>query len=175
MSEWVTGTAERSRTAADAMVAEWTAAGTPSGRLAQHVFVSLDGASLFFHAQWTDDDEHLAWARARRTGVVGRVDTLVPDVERPGLTRTRLANSVVHDARRPAGFFGVSTMAADDAETVAVRTSGLLAAHVHLTSDGERAIVVTEWADTDPQEVALMGGVRVRPFMLYRSFVDDPF
>jgi hypothetical protein len=103
MSEWLTGTAERSRTAADALLHEWAAAQAPAGRLAQHVFLSLDGTGLFFYAQWTSDEEHLAWARARRTEVVSRVDALVPGIERPGLIRTRLARSVVHDARRPGG------------------------------------------------------------------------
>ena len=86
MSEWLTGTAERSRMAADAVLDEWVKGETPSGRLAQHVFLSMDGASLFFHAKWTSHDDHLAWARARRAGVVSRVDTLVPGIERPGLT-----------------------------------------------------------------------------------------
>ncbi|MCL3994553.1 hypothetical protein [Streptomyces lavenduligriseus] len=110
MSEWLTGTAERSRTAADALLHEWAAAQAPAGRLAQHVFLSLDGTGLFFYAQWTSDEEHLAWARARRSEVVSRVDALVPGIERPGLIRTRLARSVVHDARRPAGLFTVRTV-----------------------------------------------------------------
>lgn len=175
LSEWLTGTAERSRAAADALVEEWAAAETPPGRLAQHVFLSMDGASLLFYAQWTSDEAHLTWARARRTGIVSRVDTLVPGIERPGLTRTRLRHSAVRDAERPAGVFVVSAMAAGDAETTVAPAPGLLAAHVHLTSDGERAIVVTEWTDVASHEAATAGDVNFKRYTLYHSFVDDGF
>lgn len=172
-SEWLTGTAERSRAAADALIDEWAAAATPSGRLAQHVFLSTDGAGLLFHAQWTSDEEHLAWARARRAGVVSRVDTLVPGIERPGLTRTRMHRSVVHDAERPAGVFVVSTMAGGDVESTGVPTPGLLAEHVHLAADGERAIVVAEWTDALSHEAATADDVSCKRYTLYHSFVED--
>ncbi len=172
-SEWLTGTAERSRAAADALIDEWAAAATPSGRLAQHVFLSTDGAGLLFHAQWISDEEHLAWARARRAGVVSRVDTLVPGIERPGLTRTRLHRSVVHDAERPAGVFVVSAMAAGDVESTGVPAPGLLAVHVHLAADGERAIVVAEWTDVLSHEAATAGDVSFKRYTLYHSFVED--
>ncbi|CAL9325058.1 antibiotic biosynthesis monooxygenase [Streptomyces sp. SudanB182_2057] len=173
MSEWLTGTAERSRTAADALRHEWAAAQAPAGRLAQHVFLSLDGTGLFFYAQWTSDEEHLAWARARRTEVVGRVDALVPGIERPGLTRTRLTRSVVHDGRSPAGLFAVHTVAAGDADTATAPAPGLLAAHLHVTSDGERTIVVTEWTDAAAQEAASGGEPGVKRYTHAHSFVDD--
>ncbi|MEU2435463.1 antibiotic biosynthesis monooxygenase [Streptomyces rubradiris] len=173
MSEWLTGTVERSRTAADALLQEWAAAQAPAGRLAQHVFLALDGTGLFFYAQWTSDEEHLAWARARRTGVVGRVDALVPGIERPGLTRTRLTRSVVHDARSPAGLFAVHTVAAGDADTATAPAPGLLAAHLHVTSDGERTVVVTEWTDAASQEAASGGDPGVKRYTHAHSFVDD--
>lgn len=180
MSEWLTGTAARSRLAADTMVGEWAAAGTPSGRLAQHVFLSTDGTGLLFYAQWTSDEVHLAWARAHRAGAVSHVDTLVPGIERPGLTRTRLTRSVVHDPDRPVGVYVVSTMAADgDGLSAAVAPApGLLAAHVHLTPDGEQAVVVAEWTDTAAHEAAAPGAVAPgavghRRYTLHRAFEDD--
>ncbi|MEE4420591.1 hypothetical protein [Streptomyces bugieae] len=173
LSEWRTGTAERSRTAVDALMDEWAAAETPSGRLAQHVFLSTDGANLLFYAQWTSDADHLAWARARRAEVVSRVDTLVPGIERPGLARTRLHHSVVHDAERPAGVFVVSTVAAGDVEIPVVPAPGLLAAHTHLTPHGERAIVVAEWSDTASHEATTADGVSFKQYTLYHSLVDD--
>uniref|UniRef100_A0AAU2VTX8 Antibiotic biosynthesis monooxygenase n=1 Tax=Streptomyces sp. NBC_00008 TaxID=2903610 RepID=A0AAU2VTX8_9ACTN len=185
MSEWLTGTAERSRLAADTMVGEWAAAGTPSGRLAQHVFLSTDGTGLLFYAQWTSDEDHLAWARAHRAGAVSHVDTLVPGIERPGLTRTRLARSVVHDADRPVGVHVVSTVAVDgDAlEATVAPAPGLLAAHVHLTPDGEQAMVVAEWSDAAAHETAVheaasrdaaaSGGVGCRRYTLHHAFEDD--
>ncbi|MEU8995604.1 hypothetical protein AB0952_02445 [Streptomyces caniferus] len=169
MSEWLTGTAERSRTAADAVMDQWAAAETPSGRLAQHVFLSTDGAGLLFYAQWTSDEDHLAWARAHRARAVSHIDTLVPGIERPGLTRTRLTRSVVHDAERPAGVFVVSTMAVDDVKATVVPASGLLAVHVHLTSDGERAMVVAEWTDVASHAAATADGDRYKRYTLYHA------
>ncbi|MEV4342007.1 antibiotic biosynthesis monooxygenase [Streptomyces sp. NPDC049590] len=173
MSEWRTGTAERSRTALDALLGEWSAARTPPGRLAQHVFLSLDGAGLFFYAQWASDEEHLAWARAHRTEVVSRVDTLVPGIERPGLIRSRLARSVVHDARRPAGLFAVHTVAPGGVEAATAPAPGLLAAHLHVTSDGGRTVVVTEWTDSAAQEAATGGDAGVKRYTYAHSLVDD--
>ncbi|GAB7035744.1 antibiotic biosynthesis monooxygenase [Streptomyces platensis subsp. malvinus] len=175
LSEWLTGTAERSRTAADALIDEWAAGETPPGRLAQHVFLSTDGASLLFYAQWTSDEDHLAWARAHRAGVVSRVDTLVPGIERPGLTRTSLHHSGVHDAERPAGVFVLSTMAAGEVAATVAPAPGLLAAHVHLTADGERAIVVAEWTDSASHEAATAHEVDFKRYTLYHAFVDDRF
>ncbi|MFR9724981.1 antibiotic biosynthesis monooxygenase [Streptomyces sp. MS19] len=167
ISEWLTGTPDRSRTAADAVADEWAAAEAPPGRLAQHVFLSAEGDRLLFHAQWTGDDAHLAWARARRGEVVSRVDTLVPGIERPGLARTRLRRSVVHDAASPAATLVLTRTAAAEAERLAAPVPGLLAAHVHVTPDGERALVITEWATAGQAPP----GER---YALYRSLVDQP-
>lgn len=173
MSEWLTGSAERSRAAADALMAEWAAARTPTGRLAQHVFLSTDGAGLLFYAQWTSDEEHLSWARAHRADSVSRVDTLVPGIERPGLNRTRLHRSVVHDAVHPVGVFVVGTMAATEAESVVGPAPGLLAAHVHLASGGERAIVITEWTDAASHDESGPGSTPFKRYTLHDSFLQD--
>ncbi|MFB7232703.1 antibiotic biosynthesis monooxygenase [Streptomyces fimicarius] len=173
ISEWHTGTAERSLTAADAVMEEWAAARTPAGRLAQHVFLSTDGRRLLFYAQWTSDEDHLAWARAHRTGTVGRIDTLVPGIERPGLVRTRLAGSVVHDAERPAGLFVVTTTAAEAAEAAVTPAPGLLAVHIHLTSDGEQAKVVAEWTDIAAHKAAAREKADCRRYTLLRAYDDD--
>lgn len=172
ISEWLTGTAERSRTAADAVIDEWAAAETPSGRLAQHVFLSTDGASLLFYAQWTSDEDHLTWARAHRADVVSRIDALVPGIERPGLRRTRLARSVMHDAVHPSGIFAVSTMAAVDVEDVVGPAPDLLAAHIHLTSGDEHAIVFTEWADDASHDETAADSTSFKWYTLHHSFLQ---
>ncbi|MFE2376905.1 antibiotic biosynthesis monooxygenase [Streptomyces sp. NPDC059398] len=172
LSEWITGTPERSRTAADAVMAEWAAAEKPPGRLAQHILLSADGAGLLFYAQWTGDEEHLAWARAHRAATVSRVDTLVPGIERPGLNRTRLRRSVVHDAESPSGVLVVSAMAAGAVEGMLRPAPGLLAAHVHLTPDGARAIVVAEWTDAASSGTAAAQCPGAKRYTLHGSFVD---
>ncbi|MEU3228226.1 antibiotic biosynthesis monooxygenase [Streptomyces sp. NPDC006976] len=173
MSEWLTGTAERSRAAADAVMDEWAAAETPSGRLAQHVFLSTDGTGLLFYAQWTSDEDHLAWARANRARAVSHIDTLVPGIDRPGLARSRLTRSVVHDTERPAGVFVVSTIAVDEVEVSVALAPGLLAAHVHMTSDGAQAMVVAEWTNAASHAAVTTGGVGFKRYTLYRAFDDD--
>ncbi|WP_438295412.1 antibiotic biosynthesis monooxygenase [Streptomyces sp. HUAS TT7] len=173
ISEWITGTPEHSHAAADAMIDEWAAAEPPSALLAQHLFISTAGTGLLFYAQWTSDEAHLAWARARRLEMVSRVDTLVPGIERPGLNRTRLHRSVVHDAKRRPGVFAVTTMAADDAENTVMAAPGLLGEHIHLTADGERAIVVTEWTDAAAQEAAVTDGLDVKQYTLHHSFLNE--
>lgn len=149
---------------------EGAAARTPAGRLAQYVFPSTDGRRLLFCAQWTSDEDHLAGARAHRAGTVSRIDTLVPGGERPGLVRTRLAGSVVHDAERPAGLFVVTTMAAEAAEAAVTPSPGLLAVHIHLTSDGEQAKVVAEWTGTAAHKAAAREKVDCRRYTLLRAF-----
>ncbi|MFF4601797.1 hypothetical protein ACFY12_03420 [Streptomyces sp. NPDC001339] len=179
ISEWRTGASELSRAAADAMIGELEAAETPSALLAQHLFLSTDGTSLLFYAQWTSDEDHLVWARAHRNARVSRIDAIVPGIERPGLNRTRLHRSVVHDADRRPGVFVVTTMATDEAEGAVRPTPGLLAGHIHLTTDGERAIVVTEWTDAASHEAAVTtasgtsgtGHQQYKRYTLHHSFL----
>ncbi|MGW4271697.1 hypothetical protein ACWEGQ_04870 [Streptomyces seoulensis] len=173
MSRWLTGTAARSRAAAAAVSEEWAAAPSPPGRLSQHILLSLDGTGLLFYAQWTSDDAHLAWARAHRDDVVSRVDTLVPAIQRPGLHRTRLVRSVIHDPDRPAEVFTVTTLAAHDVDAALTPRPGLLATHVHLTPDRRHAHLVREWADTtSPDDNTRIGGHDAGPYTLLHALVD---
>ncbi|MFF1923899.1 hypothetical protein ACFVW8_25415 [Streptomyces sp. NPDC058221] len=173
ISEWLTGTAERSRTAADAVIDEWAAAETPAGRLAQHVFLSTDGTGLLFYAQWSSDEDHLQWARAHRGDVVSRVDTLVPGIERPGLNRTRRHRSILHDAVHPAGVFVVSTVPAADVRSVVRPAPGLLGTHIHLTAKEERAMVIAEWTDAASHDKAVSGSVPFKRYTLHDSCLEE--
>ncbi|ARF52929.1 antibiotic biosynthesis monooxygenase [Streptomyces gilvosporeus] len=180
ISEWITGTPERSHAVADAVIDEWAAGEKPSARLAQHMFLSTDGASLLFYAQWTSDEDHLAWARAHRSEMVSRIDTLVPGIERPGLNRTRLHSSLVHDAGPHPGVFVVTTTVADEVEATVRPAPGLLAAHIHLTTDGQpttdggRAVIVTEWTDAASHDAAAAthatGALGFKRYTLHHSF-----
>ncbi|WP_306335322.1 hypothetical protein [Streptomyces sp. KL118A] len=171
ISEWRTGTPERTRAAADAVIQEWAAAEPPPARLAQHLFVATDGTGLLHYAQWTSDEDHLAWARAHRTAVISRVDTLVPGIERPGLNRTRLHRSVVHDAGPRPGVFAVTmtTAVEEMVENADTPVTGLLATHIHLAADGGRAIVVSEWTDATAHETAAADAPGVRTYTLHHS------
>ncbi|WNI30772.1 hypothetical protein [Streptomyces sp. ITFR-6] len=53
---------------------------------------------------------------------------------------------------------------------------GLLAAHVHLTPDGEQAMVVAEWTDAAHEAASrhpASGGVGRRRYTLHHAFEDD--
>ncbi|GHF35271.1 hypothetical protein GCM10010218_15610 [Streptomyces mashuensis] len=154
ISEWLTGTTERARAAADAVAEEWAAGEAPPARLSQHMFVDTAGSGLLHYAQWTSDEDHLAWAREYRGSVISRVDTRVPGIERPGLNRTRLRRSLVHDEESPAGVLVVTMGRPDAHEEPVPQAPGLLAEHLHVTTDGERAIVFTEWTDSAAYEAS---------------------
>ncbi|MEV6671931.1 hypothetical protein [Streptomyces sp. NPDC051162] len=143
LSRWGTGNPERTRLAAEAVAEEWAGRAKPDGLLAQHMYLDVDGTGILHYAQWRSDEEHLEFARALRPAVISRVDRFVPGIERPGLSRTRLHRSVVLDAERPAAALAVRTLTGPDAGP----QPGVLAAHVHVTTDGSRAIELAEWAD----------------------------
>ncbi|MEU6444526.1 hypothetical protein [Streptomyces sp. NPDC047046] len=166
-SEWRTGTAERARAAADALLHEWRARPPMPARLAQDVYLAADGSGLLFVAQWTSDEAHLAWVRAHRATTVSGVDARVPGIERPGLTRTRPARSTVYDAERPAGVLALSVAPAGTTAP-AEPAPGLLAVHVHPTRDGDRAFVVSEWADAADHEAS--GAAGGKPFARYGTY-----
>ncbi|MCF3102146.1 antibiotic biosynthesis monooxygenase [Streptomyces roseoverticillatus] len=183
MSRWITGTPERSRAAADALL-DASAGDAAGAQLALHVFEDVDGAGLLTYAQWTSAEDHLAFVREGRATRVARVDTLVPGIERPGLDRTHLYRSTVLDADGAAELFVVTRhdtggrpedrRAWADARAAALTDAGhegLLAAHFHLTVDGERVVEIAEWssaaADTEGLEAA--HGPRV-PHSRYRFY-----
>ncbi|QCX77268.1 Antibiotic biosynthesis monooxygenase [Streptomyces sp. YIM 121038] len=167
ISEWITGTDERTRAAADAVTEEWAAGEWPPALLSQHVFRATDGTGLLFYAQWTSDEEHLTWARARRGALVSRVDTLVPGIQRPGLHRTRLHRSVVHDdGGRPPGALALTRTTPDTAP-------GLLAAHIHRTENSEEPFVIEEWTDAASFEAAVRPAARTaKRYTLHHSFLN---
>ncbi|GGX73741.1 antibiotic biosynthesis monooxygenase [Streptomyces hiroshimensis] len=158
ISRWITGSPERSRAAADALL-DASAADAPAAQLAMHVFEEEGGAGLLIYAQWTSAEEHLAFVREGRSARVARIDTRVPGIERPGLERTHRYRSTVLDADGEADVFVVTSHSTGggpgeqrawaDARAAALTDAGhdgLLAAHFHLTIDGERVVEIAEWS-----------------------------
>ncbi|MFI9724346.1 hypothetical protein ACIHFE_32715 [Streptomyces sp. NPDC052396] len=159
ISRWDTGTPERSRTAADTLLAGWP--NRPAGELWQHIFIDLDGSGLLFYSQWTSAEAHLEFARSQRAAALQPVEELVPGIERPGLNRTRLGPGVVPDAVRAAAVTSVGVLPGDEAVAAEAAAKlaggpppGLLAAHFHPTLDGSRVVVVSEWTDRTAQDAA---------------------
>ncbi|MEU2512656.1 antibiotic biosynthesis monooxygenase [Streptomyces syringium] len=173
VSEWIVGSAEGSRTAADMTLAAWSdnmgrgPGGDADGSLALHIFLNTDGSSLLHYSQWTSDEAHLAWARSRRDGVISKLDEVVPGIERPGLHRTHVYRSITGDASLTPRLIVLATVDATGPESqrswadtvVAAQREtplpGLVAAHFHLTKDGTRVLKYSEWADVAAHEAAL--------------------
>ncbi|MFI8944503.1 antibiotic biosynthesis monooxygenase [Streptomyces syringium] len=173
VSEWIVGSAEGSRTAADMALAEWSdnmgrgPDGGSDGSLALHIFLNTDGSSLLHYSQWTSDEAHLAWAHARRDGMIGKLDAVVPGIERPGLHRTHVYRSITADTSLTRRLIVLATVDATGperqrswADTVVAAQQetplpGLVAAHFHLTKDGTRVLKYSEWSDVAAHEAAL--------------------
>ncbi|QLE75706.1 antibiotic biosynthesis monooxygenase [Streptomyces rectiverticillatus] len=182
ISRWITGSPERSRAAADALL-DVSAADAPEAELATHVFEDVDGAGLLIHGQWTSAEDHLAFVREGRSARVARIDARVPGIERPGLERTHLYRSAVLDTDGEADVFVVTShdtgggpeeqQAWADARAAALADAGhegLLAAHFHLTVDGERVVEIAEWSSAAAAaDLEAVHGPRV-PHSRYRLY-----
>ncbi|MFI2076693.1 MULTISPECIES: hypothetical protein [Streptomyces] len=183
ISRWGTGTPERTRAAADALLEQWSAADAPAILLATHVFTDVDGSGLLIHGQWTSAEEHQAFVRDGRAARVGRIDARVPGIERSGLSRTHPYRGVVLDADGEAGVFAVACHETDgapggarawaDARVDALREGpppGLLAAHLHLDADGRRVVEISEWADgAEGEAPARLAGLPLTRYRFYGS------
>ncbi len=157
ISEWIVSTPERQRKAAGVLLAEWrelSARFRPEAFLQLSCFASHDGRVLLSLAQWADDAAHLAFARAHRSDMVGRIDQAIPGIERPGLMRYRLFRSVLPDSAPDPGDV-IAVVRADTASAEAARRwadstadrlrkdppAGLSAAHLLVSTDGRHALL----------------------------------
>ncbi|MEV6791705.1 antibiotic biosynthesis monooxygenase [Streptomyces sp. NPDC051320] len=185
ISEWIVGTPARQRMAADALLSEWrelSARFRPEGFLQLSCFAGADGRVLLSHAQWTDDDAHLAFVREHRPDMVNRIDRDVPGIERPGLARYEALRSVALGAG-PADVVGLvraeartAKEARSWADTVAGRLrdespAGISAAHLLLSKDGKHALLYalgTSRHGSPDLPATAEGGVRVHAPQYYR-------
>ncbi|MFE7119061.1 antibiotic biosynthesis monooxygenase [Streptomyces sp. NPDC057654] len=167
VSEWLTGTPERSRAAADAVLDQWQSNELPEALLSLSNFIAEDGAGILHYAQWTSDDAHRAYVKVHRPVMIERIDAEIPGIERPGLTRYRHYRSVVADRTTPATVLIAVHLKADSdqlrQEWVDLTTdtaeneppAGLVAAHFHLAEDGQGILNLAEWTDVQAHAEAL--------------------
>ncbi|MFJ9849826.1 antibiotic biosynthesis monooxygenase family protein [Streptomyces sp. NPDC101150] len=177
VSSWIVPEPTFQRPAADAILGEWERQSPPEAMLSLGVFLSADGGHLLNYGQWTSDDAHREWVRTRRPAVVGRIDTALPGIRRPGLVRYRRYRSHVPPA--PAGGHrptllvtpAFATTGPDAqralADTVLAgltgdQVPGLLGAHLHLSQDGDRVLTYAEWADPTAWREFAAGGASTR-------------
>ncbi|OPC83504.1 hypothetical protein B4N89_23495 [Embleya scabrispora] len=162
VSPWIVGTPERQRAAAEATLGEWEGVPWPDGFLTLSCLLSVDGGRVLNYAQWTNDEDHRAFVRTTRPGMVRNIDEVVPGIERPGLIRYRLVGSAARselpgepvlveveeieadDAPAARRWVERALAAADDGRAP---VPGRVATHVHLDLGGTRGLAYTEWVD----------------------------
>ncbi|MEU7581541.1 antibiotic biosynthesis monooxygenase [Streptomyces sp. NPDC041068] len=161
VSSWIVPAPDVQRQAADLVIEGWQDEERPDAMLSITTFLGEDGTQVLNYAQWTDDDAHLAWARARRAQGVSKVDRIVPGIRRPGLLRYALHGSYAPEenvGRTPKALVtpafetdGPKSQRALGDTVIAMlerlRPAGLLAAHIHASKDGRRVLDHAEWED----------------------------
>ncbi|WP_439674595.1 antibiotic biosynthesis monooxygenase [Embleya sp. MST-111070] len=167
VSPWIVGTPERQRAAAEATLVEWEGVPWPDGFLTLSCLLSVDGGRVLNYAQWTNDDDHRAFMRTTRPGMVRNIDEVVPGIERPGVIRYRLTGSAARGELPGAPALVVVEEIEADAAPAARRWArrvlaaaaggrvpvpGRVATHVHLDVGGTRGLAYTEWVDEQMYE-----------------------
>jgi len=173
ISPWIVKTRERQRAAIDATLREWQRRPWPEGFISLNCFASTDGATVLNYAQWSCDEAHHDFLRGARARLAGDIDAAVPGIERPGLIRYRLYGGGIVRAGDAAGCFVFCEARADDPlltrrwlddafaglRAAPEPLAGLMAVHFHLSVDGGRIFIYSEWrgqpeyhrAAADPQ------------------------
>lgn len=155
ISEWIVDTPERQDRASRALLGEWhelSARLRPAAFLQLTCLASADGRVLLTIAQWTSDEAHRAFVRDHRADLISRIDQDIPGIQRPGLVRYRLADTIVPaegDHNRTNAIIARSdttTNAAHWAKATAtqLRTTpppGLGTAHTFTTTDNTQALL----------------------------------
>lgn len=163
-STWRVGTPERQRAAADAIGAAWEARPWPTRELRSYsVFAGEDGDTLLHYSQWLDEGGYDAFVRSQRQERNDEIDAAVPGIRRIGLHRYRLYRSTERaTGDRVPGCFVAVNVEFDGADMRRQREwvdgvfaaaagapspEGLIAAHMHLGTDGMRVLNFAEWTD----------------------------
>ncbi|MFI7098033.1 antibiotic biosynthesis monooxygenase [Streptomyces sp. NPDC050161] len=176
ISSWIVPDPAVQTAAADAVIAAWDGQERPDAMLSLTAFLSADGSHVLHYAQWTDDEAHLAWARARRAAAISPIDEAIPGIRRPGLVRYRRHRShlpAVASGGAPAllvtptfGTSGPDTqrVLADTVLDVLAdaQVPGLLGAHFHLSQDGSRVLNYAEWESSSAWRAFADGSVSAR-------------
>jgi heme-degrading monooxygenase HmoA len=165
VNRWYVGTPERQHAGADALVAEWERTPWPDGFIAASCLLSTDGDTIVTYSQWTSDEAHRSFAQSKATPAPTTAGGSILEPAEP--VRFRLRRSVVAPGGPQAvGCIVIPTFDVDgperqrhiidvvagppDSEPEAV--PGLIAAHLHASTDGTRVINYAEWTDEDAHQ-----------------------
>ncbi|RKR92157.1 antibiotic biosynthesis monooxygenase [Micromonospora pisi] len=167
--EWVLGTPDRQRAAAEALVAAWREVAWPAGLLSYAIYLDTDGELIRHYSQWTDDAAADAFVRAGQASIVDRTDAVVPGIDRRDLARYRIyRGNRADDGRVPGAVVAVRVDAesADQARVWVDAVFDALAADDHLpaggiggffhiSTDGSQVLNYAEWTSPEAHLEAL--------------------
>jgi len=174
VSPWLVGDLERQRAAVDATLAGYDHFGLPDGFLSLSCFVSVEGTTVVYYAQWTSDEAHREFQRTDRPALARGVDELVPGIERPGVTRYRLYRDYLPagDTPGPAACVVLVTVTFEtpgrahgwvDSVIEAMRAAdpvpGLISNYFHVSVSDTRVLNYAEWTDAAAHRAAVESGL----------------
>lgn len=149
--QWTVGTPERQRAAADATLAAWRDVSWPAGLLSHSCLLGADGETVAHYSQWASEQARRAFVNAD-----------VPDAEhhcaieywppRHRIDATLTPECIVLIHRE---FDGPDLERARrwvDAMFAVPPTDpppGLISAHMHVSTDGARALNYAQWTSED--------------------------
>ncbi|AOS64829.1 hypothetical protein [Actinoalloteichus hymeniacidonis] len=184
MGRWYVDSPEHQAGAADALLAERSGWGWLRGLISISCFASTDGKSVLTYSQWVDEASLKHFIAVERPSMLRFVDERVPGrVERHGTIPYQVYASTILRETRPAfDRVGITVYetAGHDAQrafcdmVISVleegRPPGLIAAHLHVSLDGNRVLEYLEWVDQGAQdEFTMTSASREKLRMLARS------
>lgn len=171
-SEWILGTPERQRAAADAVVESWRSRGWPAGLHSYTILIGTDGSTLRHYSRWDSESAFADFQAQQRDERVTPVDEKVPGIVRQGLQRYRLYRA--HQTPEPAVSpetvviaTGTFTNRAEieafvdgmlDSQTPEEEPTGtddLVSAHFHVSLDGTELLNYARWTDDAAYEKSM--------------------
>ncbi|MEV4629192.1 hypothetical protein AB0J90_23310 [Micromonospora sp. NPDC049523] len=168
-SEWVLGTPDRQRAAADAIVSAWQDAPWPAGLLSYSIYLDTDGKLLRHYSQWADKAAFEQFTHDGRAARVDRIDAAVPGIERRDLARYRIYRGNRADDGRITGAVVAVRVDTDGLERSRVwidavfealdadgnLPAGGIGAFFHISDDGTHVLNYAEWTSPEAHLEAL--------------------
>jgi hypothetical protein len=172
VGEWALDTPRRQQAAADAAIAAWQHVGWPAGLLSHSCLLGGDGQTVLHYMQWADEPacrEFVATDRARWTRAV---DEAVPEISRRGVVAYLPPRGRSFDSTLAPGCVVVVTREFDGPDLRRARRwvdamfdvpggdaplPGMISAHLHVSTDGARAINVAQWTTEDAHRALIAG------------------
>lgn len=171
MSEWDMGGPERQRTVIQEAFDAWQGHPLPRGFLSRVFLAGTDGRTVLNYAQWTNADEHRAFARDAANRELARRVRAVTGAEAGGPDVYRLYRSMEPAPESRGRTPGVVVRVAfdTDGDTTARKLvdtlvdhygavqppgpdGGGLASHFHIRQDGLRVVNYSEWTSQEAHQ-----------------------